>query len=110
MVGHQGETPVVEFEQDESAVRAIIPAEDLPGGQEAKVPDEVLEAAPRISVPWAGHYTVTVTAAKVERELHRAGIWTLGDLKARWNKARAIVQRLATRDLLAMLKSVEEEN
>lgn len=112
VVAHQGASTLIEFVEGGSHVRALVDAQDVAGaavGDSVQIDAEAVGAALRVSVPWAAHYRVTATPEELEEELHRAGIWTMGDLETRWVKAKAAARRLATRDLTAMLERVRKE-
>ena len=94
---------LVEFVDNGKTKRVIVPRESVQNG---RCDEEVLKMGILHGIPWA-EMEIKVDGAILEAELHRAGIWTLDDLRSRAGHINAALARATQTTLNNFIKFAE---
>ena len=100
---------LVEWIVSDDAKRSWIPEADLLGdlGTTANV-DYPEQGIPFDGIPWEEIIVLAASPETVAKELRRRGIWTMEDLRAWPDEARAAIQAASRLDLSALRQSAEQ--
>lgn len=111
IVKREGETAVVEWREEGTPYRSIVPVSALtvaqPGLREAEC------EYPERGIPYGEDFSLLITPAatpeSVDRALKLAGIWTAEDLHRNPNGAIGALQRAYGVDLAALLSATRQQ-
>jgi len=94
---------LVEWMDDGEPRRALLPSSDVGEDGQCEYPERGIE----YGIPWSMFITVEVTPSDIERELKKAGIWTVGDLYHRPREAQGAVVAAYGAVLSTLLRNVK---
>lgn len=95
-------------EWDEPARRAIVPVAILEEREGGLWYCPQPEQGAAYGVDWAAVVQMQATPEQLALELHRRGVWTKEDLRARPAEALAALQTVYGVDVAALLRAIEE--
>lgn len=112
LVSRKKSAILVEYKNSvEDIVRVSIPADKAEVSTDDKyvnVSESVVKAGIPYGIPWESKIPdITIKGSDVEKEFHKAGIWTLEDIKQNPNSIQGIVMAVSadiTRAILNVLK------
>lgn len=104
---------LVEYLQDGVPVRVSVPSNRVfqitDNKKEVEVSEKTLREGIPYGIPWAIHVKdVTIKGEDLERELHKAGIWTLDDYKRNPGAIQSAIMSLAVSVLRSVVQTVKE--
>lgn len=101
------EAALVEYVENGEVKRKIIPRSAV--DENGQIDRFELEAGIPYGIAWADYLQLDSTPKDIERELHKAGIWTADDLRTKQQAAVGAIQT-ALSIHLGTLNSIVKEN
>jgi hypothetical protein len=104
----QGESVLVQWCQDEDYFRAYVPISEVVGNQ---CPKDVLAQGIPYGIRWSQYLDVPIiTPQLLERELHRRGVWTVGDLTIRRKSVQTAIRQVVGSAILEAVERFKKEH
>lgn len=108
VLNDQGKTALVEWIEDGAAKRGFIPSKELSKSPQLLIENKILKAATPYGIPWAKVVKLQATPEGIELALHRAGIWTVEDLRTNPMPALGAIQAAYWLDMHILLMAAQK--
>jgi hypothetical protein len=107
LIKNDGNAALVEYVEDGELKRKIIPRSAV--DENGQIDRFELEVGIPYGIAWADYIQLDATPKDIERELHKAGIWTADDLRIKQQAAVGAIQT-ALGIHLGLLNIIVKEN